>query len=373
MEQKPEQPLLKAFVLMPFDSEFDKIFKDLIKPALEEADYGVQRADSIINQQNILKDIMRGIAEADLVVADLTSLNPNVFYELGISHAMKKQTVLLTQSIEEVPFDLRSYRIITYSVHFDEAPKPSQSLKEVAEKVKSGKVKFGNPVTDFLPKRWGTEFPPATTAEKAMIKAEGEREVETKEEERGLLDFIVDCEKSLREIAKHTEQMTRATEGIGERIQQRTAELQKIAQKPGNVSRILRIYETVAKDLTRYAKKLEVEHPELLSAWELFEQNTSGLIQTAQIRTSKDKEEGLKFRARMEKFQPEIRNALKIVQKFREDIAGMRGISREVNRALKMLDRALDLVIADLKVGDSFCTKELTLLDEKIGEEGVHL
>ncbi len=51
----------------------------------------------------------------------------------------------------------------------------------------------------------------------------------------------------------------------------------------------------------------------------------------------------------------------------------MRGISREVNRALKMLDRALDLVIADLKVGDSFCTKELTLLDEKIEEEGVHL
>lgn len=75
----------------------------------------------------------------------------------------------------------------------------------------------------------------------------------------------------------------------------------------------------------------------------------------------------------MEKFLSEIRNALKIVEKFREDIAGMRGISREVNRALKMLDRALDLVIADLKVGDSFCTKELTLLDEKIEEEGVHL
>jgi hypothetical protein len=366
MEQKPEQPHLKAFVLMPFDSEFDKIFKDLIKPALEEADYNVQRADSITNQQNILKDIMRGIAEADLVVADLTSLNPNVFYELGISHAIEKHTVLLTQSIEEVPFDLRPYRIITYSVHFVEAPKLSQSLKEVAEKVKNGKVKVGNPVTDFLPKRRGAEFPPASKAEKAMIEAEGKRKVETKEEERGLLDFIVDCEKSLREIAKHTEQMTRATEEIGERIQQRSAEVQKIAQMPGNASRIHRIYETVAKDLTRYAKKLEGEHPKLLSAWESFEQNTSDLIQTSQIRTKKDKEAGLKFRVKMEKFQSEIRNALKIVQIFRENIAGMRGISREVNRALKMLDRALDLVIADLKVGDSFCTKELTLLDEKI-------
>jgi flagellar motility protein MotE (MotC chaperone) len=373
MEQKPEQPHLKAFVLMPFDSEFDKIFNELIKPALEEPGYDVNRADSIFNQQNILKDIVRGIAEADLVVADLTSLNPNVFYELGIAHAMHKPTVPLTQSIEEVPFDLRSYRIIRYSLDFVEAPKLLQSLKVVAENAKSGKVDFGNPVTDFHPKRNGVEFSPATTAEKAIIEAEGEREVETKEEEKGLLDFIVDGEKSLREIAKHTEQMTKATNEVSEKIQQRTAERKKIAQMPGATSQIHRIYETIAKDLTMYAKKLEEEHPELLCAWESFDENTTGLIQTAQIRTKKDKEAGLKFRSSMEKFLSEIRNALKIVQKFREDIAGMKGISREVNRAFKMLDRALDLVIADLKVGDSFCTKELTLLDEKIEEEDVHL
>ena len=125
MVQKTEQPLRKAFVLMPFDSEFDKIFNDLIKPTLEEAGYDVNRADSILNQQTILKDIVRGIAEADLVVADLTSLNVNVFYELGISHALRKHAVLLTQSMEEVPFDLRSYRIIRYSVHYAEAPKLS--------------------------------------------------------------------------------------------------------------------------------------------------------------------------------------------------------------------------------------------------------
>lgn len=367
MEQKTEQPLRKAFVLMPFDSEFDKIFNELIRPALEEAGYDANRADTIINQQNILKDIVRGIAGADLVVADLTTLNPNVFYELGISHAMQRPTVLLTQSIEEVPFDLRPYRIIRYSLDFVEAPKLLQSLKKVAEKLKSGEVKFGNPVVDFLPS------PPVITAEKTMIEAEGEREVETKEEEKGLLDFIVDGEKSLREINKHTEQMTKATNEISEKIQQRTAERNKIAQMPGATSRIHRIYETIAKDLTMYAKKLEEEHPELLSAWESFDTNTTGLIQTAQIRTKKDKEAGLEFRSLMEKFRSGIRNALKAMQVFREDIAGLKGISREVNRALKMLDRALDLVIADLKVGDSFCTKELTLLDEKIEEEGVHL
>ncbi|GAI12942.1 unnamed protein product, partial [marine sediment metagenome] len=74
---------------MPFDLEFDWIFNDLIKLALEEVGYDVKRADSILNQQNILKDVVRGIAEADLVVADLTGLNPNVFYEIGIAHTMR--------------------------------------------------------------------------------------------------------------------------------------------------------------------------------------------------------------------------------------------------------------------------------------------
>jgi hypothetical protein len=166
---------------------------------------------------------------------------------------------------------------------------------------------------------------------------------------------------------EHTEQMTKTTNEISEKIKQRTEEKKKIAQMPGAASKIHNIYETIAKDLTIYAKKLEEEHPELLSAWESFDANTTGLIQTAQIRTKKDKEAGLKFRSLMEKFRSGIRNALKTVQGFRENIASMKGISREVNRALKMMDRALDLVIADLEVADSFCTKELTLLDEKIG------
>jgi hypothetical protein len=98
-------------------------------------------------------------------------------------------------------------------------------------------------VTDFLPKGRGAEFPPANTAEKAVIEAEGEREVETEEEEKGLFDYIVDGEKSLHEIAKHTEQMTKTTNEIREKIQQRTAERKNIAQMPGAASRIHRIYD----------------------------------------------------------------------------------------------------------------------------------
>lgn len=101
----------QAFVLTPFDPEFSSIYEDLIKPALEDAGYDVARADSFLDQQNILRDIIRGIATAHLIVADLTTLNPNVLYELGLCHGLRIPTILLAQSMEEVPFDLRPYRI----------------------------------------------------------------------------------------------------------------------------------------------------------------------------------------------------------------------------------------------------------------------
>ncbi len=66
---------------------------------------------------HILEDILSGIAEAEIVIADLTDRNPNVFYELGIVHMVKEpdRVILLSQDIEFVPFDLRGLRTIIYA------------------------------------------------------------------------------------------------------------------------------------------------------------------------------------------------------------------------------------------------------------------
>lgn len=371
MNQEPEKTF-RAFILMPFDPEFDAVYNDLIKPALEEVDYDVKRADSIFNQQNILKDIVRGIAEADLVVADLTSLNANVFYELGISHTMQRPTVLLTQSSEDIPFDLRSYRVILYSTHFNEAPQLSQKLKEAGEKAKSGKLGFGNPVADFLPKMRGVKFPPVTKAERAVMETEGERKIETEEEEKGILDFVVDSKKSMKDINECMERMTKATKEIGENMQRRTAEVQKIAKSglPGTAFRVRNIATATAMDMIQHAKKLEEEQPKLHKAWGSLDENISGLVHTARIHTKKDKEAILKFRSSVDGLRSGIRNALKGVQGYRKAVVNMKGISQDINRASKRTVRILDLLISDLEGADSYCTKFLTLLSEKIEKEG---
>ena len=138
-----------AFVVMPFDVEFEAIYTDFIRPELERAGYSVERADDIASQRNILRDVLEKIDQSDLIVADLTSANPNVFYELGLAHALRKPTILITQSIDDVPFDLKSYRLLQYSTHFSLIGKARDQLAKYATGFAQGTIQFGSPVTDF--------------------------------------------------------------------------------------------------------------------------------------------------------------------------------------------------------------------------------
>src|SRR5436305_7965208 len=87
------QPI--AFVIMPFASEFDEVYRLFISDALNAAGYKVLRADNLLSHRSILQDIIGAIASSNLIIADLTGANPNVFYELGIAHALCKPVIIL--------------------------------------------------------------------------------------------------------------------------------------------------------------------------------------------------------------------------------------------------------------------------------------
>ena len=141
--------MASAFVIMPFSDDLLAIYQSFVKPTLESLGFEVQRADDIENQRNILRDIIESIMSSDLIVADLTGSNANVFYELGLAHAFSKPVILLTQSIEDVPFDLKPYRLVEYNTHFLRMEEAKQKLSTLAEGFLSGRTIFGSPVTDF--------------------------------------------------------------------------------------------------------------------------------------------------------------------------------------------------------------------------------
>lgn len=103
-----------CFVLMPFSDRFQPVYDDHIRPEVQRAGLRCERADEIRGTSLITWDIWEKINRARFLIADLTDRNPNVFYELGLAHAISKDVILLTQSMDFVPFDLKALRCIVY-------------------------------------------------------------------------------------------------------------------------------------------------------------------------------------------------------------------------------------------------------------------
>lgn len=124
---KPVMDSKLCFIVMPFGpEELTDIYEYFIKPSIEtQCALRCERGDDVFGSNVIMDDIRRSIERARIVVADLTGRNPNVFYEVGIAHTMNKDVLLLSQAMNDVPFDLRHRRVLVY----DNTPKGCKKLE----------------------------------------------------------------------------------------------------------------------------------------------------------------------------------------------------------------------------------------------------
>lgn len=117
-----ENPKL-AFVLMPFDPSYDDRYQLGIKETVKSLGLQCQRADEIVHTQNVIcRAICQPIRAARYVIADISERNPNVFYELGLTHGRaedvdqaNKRVILLTNNVADTPFDLRNMNLVEYT------------------------------------------------------------------------------------------------------------------------------------------------------------------------------------------------------------------------------------------------------------------
>ena len=100
---------------MPFAETLRSLYNEIIRPTVESAGMRCERADELALPTVITRDIWERVNRARFIIADLTGQNANVFYELGLAHAIGRDAILLTQSMDFVPFDLRSIRCIVYN------------------------------------------------------------------------------------------------------------------------------------------------------------------------------------------------------------------------------------------------------------------
>lgn len=111
--------------MMPFSAAFDEVYSAITRAA-ERTEMRCSRVDGIWENHSVIQDVISLIDRSRYVVCDCSGRNPNVFYEIGIAHTLGKEVILITQSGDDVPFDLKHLRYIPYSNN----PVGRQSLED---------------------------------------------------------------------------------------------------------------------------------------------------------------------------------------------------------------------------------------------------
>jgi len=145
----------RCFVIMPFSQTtekhstlyWDNFFMKFIKPAIEKFGYSCSRSKA--QPSNIIKDILKELLEVDLVLAVLTDFNANVWYELGIRHALRKGTIMIIEEGERLPFDISQYGVIMYSDTIVGVSDFEEKLESFIVRIETDKP-ADSPAIDFL-------------------------------------------------------------------------------------------------------------------------------------------------------------------------------------------------------------------------------
>jgi len=148
-----------CFVIMPYGGNNEDrrkhylgIYQGIIEPAATAAGFVTKRSDIAGQPGDITKDIIEDLATAEVVIADLSEGNPNVLFELGIRHALRKSgTIHIVNREDHIPFDVRQYRAVEYSIELSELVTSITAIRTAIEKRQQQPSRSDNPVHDVLP------------------------------------------------------------------------------------------------------------------------------------------------------------------------------------------------------------------------------
>lgn len=104
----------RLFVAMPFQDNLGHIYSENIRLVAETLRVTCSRGDDFFNTNAVMQDVWSSIMHCELCIADCTGRNPNVFYEIGMAHTVGRKTILIAQSEDDIPFDIRHMRYIIY-------------------------------------------------------------------------------------------------------------------------------------------------------------------------------------------------------------------------------------------------------------------
>lgn len=321
----------KIFVIMPFEEIFFEVY-ELLKNEFC-SNYEFSHAGDLGGQQNILKDIIHGINEADIIIADLSTLNANVFYELGIAHTLNKRVIIITQSLDDLPFDLRSYRANAYNTTFSKIKKLTEKLSDLLAGAITGDIPFGSPVADFLPQLYEYQ-----KTDNNIIKDKKEvHHIEKLEEEKGgFMDYICDLNEGIGEMGDVIETITDDVKELSEGTIEKGNEFKSIngnldSSQFSNRRKILR---EMAKIINNFAIKLKPNNKRLDLIWNKIENNFLSLLDNPWMESEENKQGLVGVLRSLIGMQESIKSSKEVTEELISSSITAKGLERSLDSAI---------------------------------------
>lgn len=361
-----------VFVLMPFDDDFDDVFEQLIRRPLESVGYEVRRADSLFNQQQILKDVVKGIADATIVIADVTGLNGNVLYELGLAHAMGKRTIMITQRLDELPFDLRPYRANEYSTRFKKADDLERLLGDIGRAVAEGSADFSNPVQDFAPHALGGQAQVTVAPQvpgNVVEDIEGDLGREP-DDEPGMLEYTVSIDRHSADVVEAVTRVGESTKEIGTRFGEHGERLGRAKARLGDraAAAQLTIARDAAKDLNSYSEALEPLIAQMQEPLAELAAGINSLARNAGINDDDDFQKGTEMLVTLAQAESGLAEGRGGISSFAQVLLEMPHMDRTLTAASKRAARLLSEAGEVIETAEAEFARARGLLHDRLNE-----
>ncbi len=149
-KQLPSEQQLDVFVLMPFKSKLEAVYTRHMKKMALELGLRMRRADELFSARPFMEKVWDGICAAEVIFADCTDKNANVFYEVGVAHTVGKDVVLITRSDKDIPSDIKHFDYI----HYDYDPEGVDELMQKLRAFLDAHFKSGPRNEAYRQDRW---------------------------------------------------------------------------------------------------------------------------------------------------------------------------------------------------------------------------
>lgn len=319
-----------VFVAIPSGEPFDSIYSKLIAQPLVEDGIRVSRAQDLSSARNILADVVQGIEGATIVVADLTELNPNVFYEVGLAHALRKPVILLTQDIDALPFDLQQYRTISYSIDFDKAQRLADELRRLVDRVSADTSLASGPFSDFSTARGGQAAP-----EPAPPSPDGADDGD----DPGLVDYQAQVLDAFEGAVPIVEAVGGIMTSLNERVVRLNDDMQKSQTPAGEVDArgLRKVLRGAADDFNGFASQFRDRRTQYETLIAPVEDNLERLIEKILDIKETDADDVLRDLDSLKETRQRVEDTRLTCTKLADTISELPSMERHINRSLRAL------------------------------------